>query len=567
MRKLALMFSGIVFFFFVTSCSPSKNLRIVNSEIKFDISNQIEFTQDSLIRVDKKLVNLENASLRHVDYFSEQNVLFLHYSDPKEKRYLKKYVTYLDLNNPQSNWSFKPNSDFIPTIKMINKDVVKIGLNLYKTENGDLFDPFKKLRDYSNEQQKKSMSDNDSINYVINSLTTRTNHSQDHDKYSDSEKIGDETLIFTKDKFSLYNNNSNKIIWQKLSHNWEGILYYRIVEDWVIAYADGIDVFKYKNGKGWYKKLNLQEPIRIPRSFYDKLFSPPILINEHVYIVTKHSILCLNKETGDIIWETTLEHDLGRTGLTITKGGNLLFFSFGYSIKEGAFNQKLDSKYMPFMISLSLDNGSILSSINFDPKDFFYEWKKFSDFILLAGPEQILAINEDLQITANYKIDDIGEYLRFIEPDDNNLYFSQHGMGLLSDKFVNKDVDSPIYVRTTEGLLCLSLPTLKKNWYYNIKSPYLHGKEKHSIRLIKTYFPSIAQIYMQLVDLTKSRITKNIFWFVDDKEGLIGLNTTNGIQVVYKLPIKGENYFFNDNNEFVLFQEKDKVEILKFNEN
>jgi len=252
------------------------------------------------------------------------------------------------------------------------------------------------------------------------------------------------------------------------------------------AVSDGIECVDLETGDGWYigrptsthpseltnKIVNITAGVvsglsggtlggsasNLPRPF--KLSSPPIVVGDNVFFGAKNKIISCEVSTGKILWETAVDGDLGVITL-YSLDTNILAVFNGWQFFKNP-DTRVDCIENPHIHILNKDTGEMISSAILDKNHAVYDCVITESSIFMLSPHKIYQFNHDLQLMAEIPHKGYGDFIRFMQSPDNN-----------------------IFIRSTDGVLALTEIPIGIRWWTKISS--IDINPKHAKGTIVSY--------------------------------------------------------------------------------
>lgn len=349
--------------------------------------------------------------------------------------------------------------------------------------------------------------------------------------------------------------------------------------DWMYVMADGLHGFNLNTGAGWHHQVNTDyDATRGKKAlaggimlglnvlsiaygggiiddllYWDPLrahniHSKPQIEQTELYFSARKSILNLDKTTGKVFWETTVEEELGVSDLEILSENKLLLFGKGYRYVDYALDK--DKKANIYLIDKN--DGRILSKKELLKSEVIINHAVNDQFIYTLTQKHIYRFDKYLDTEKKISLPSTyGAPLRVVTWSSSRY-----------DADLQTDIqDFPLVIRTVQGVVALHPVTLKELWYKRLGRPMRDMPETY------TYDRWQMPVSMKDLEMSRSWIdeTTETFWFARTGT-IIGLDLINEGKIVAEFKLPSDNFWFLGDGRLVQFGDRD-VQLLRLTNN
>jgi len=534
-KTYLLVFPILVLVF--SNCRPSLELQAVEDFPSVDVKTIQEVSEDATYILSGKKYRFP-TNVQEIQYTPQWQLLAVNLKTPKKKN---GYAIY-DVAAESLNWVNKGNYD----LSLLQKDVALVS------------SPEKRI--------------------LVNAQTGLPIRWVDREE--DFAVIDDSVTLNLTKQFSRINLKTGATKWSRPgATRFEGWMSDELDGNWMYVIADGLHGFNLDTGSGWHRQaktdydatrggravangiligLNILS-LSVGGGYIDdflywdpkrahNIHAKPKIEDKELYFADRKSIYYLEKITGKLLWETTVEEELGVSDLEILSSNKLLLYGKGYRYVDYA----LDKDKQANLYLLDKNNGRILAQKTLPKNEVIVNHAVNDEFIYTLTDKHIYRYDkylerpERISLPTNY-----GAPLRVITWSS-----SQYDANLVTDS-----PHFPLVIRTMQGVVALHPITLEELWYKRLGNPMQDTPQ--IINSDRWQLP----ILMQDKELRRSWIDESTetFWLARAGK-IIGLNLLNGGTVVAEFRLPSDDFWYVGDGELVLLGERE-VQILKLNSN
>lgn len=521
-----------------SNCRPALELQAVEDFPTIGVKNIQEISDDSIYTLTGKKYRFP-STVQEIQYRPQWQQLAVNFQHAKRK---DAYAIY-DVATDQLNWANKGNYN----ISLLQRDVAMVS------------SPEKRI--------------------LINAQTGLPIRWVEREE--DFAIIDDSVALNLGKRFSRINLKTGTTKWSRPgATRFEGWMSDELDGNWMYVMADGLHGFNLDTGSGWHQQANMDyDATRGGRALANGIFiglnilsiavggggyiddflywdpkrahnihaEPKTEANE-LYFADRKSIFNLEKTTGKLFWETTVEEELGVSDLEILSPNKLLLFGKGYRYVDYA----LDRDKQANLYLIDKNDGRILAQKTLPKNEVIVNHAVNDAFIYTLTDKHIYRHDKYLEqpkrisLPTNY-----GASLRVITWSSARY-----------DADLETDLpDFPLVIRTVQGVVALHPVTLEELWYRRLGSPI------QDMPLLLHSDRWQLPILMQDMELRRSWIdeTTETFWFASAGK-IIGLDLINEGAIVAEFELPSDDFWYVGDGELVQFGERD-VQLLKLEAN
>ena len=392
--------------------------------------------------------------------------------------------------------------------------------------------------------------------------------------------IDDSVALKLGTQFSSVDLRTGHTKWTRRGEGrFEGWMSDELDGDWMYVIADGLHGFNLNTGKGWFHQattdydatrggkavasgimlgLNILSiaaggPFVDDFLYFDPLrahnvHAKPKIDGNQLYFADRKTIVCLEKQSGHLLWETKVKEELGVSDLKMLSKNDLLLFGKGYRYVDYA----LDKDKQAALYLVDANNGEIITKKNLPKGETIINHAINDAFIYALTEEYIYRFDKGLEKGKRVELPAVyGAPLRVVT-------WSSVGY----DDFLTTDTpDFPLVIRTMQGVVALHPITLKELWFKRLGN-LLHDKPQ-VLNADKWQLP----ILLQDADMRRSWIdeTNEIFWFAKTGK-IVGLDLLNEGATVAEFELDSDDFWYVGEGELLQYGGRD-VNILKLRVN
>lgn len=188
----------------------------------------------------------------------------------------------------------------------------------------------------------------------------------------------------------------------------------KINDSIIILASTGIHKVNINNGSGWDYNLVTGEKNNI----YD-IVSNIVRENSKLYIASKEKLICLDENTGTVIWSTTLPKEAMSKSRLFIKDNMLYLINRGFVTKMQGFPRKVDVKTAygnPFLGAYQLEDGIEKFLTTLPTKEIINGMEVRGETVSLCSKNNItkLSLNDGkLLATMSFNEKELGELFFF----------------------------------------------------------------------------------------------------------------------------------------------------------
>lgn len=531
-KKTYLLFFPILLLLF-SNCRPSLELQAVEDTQTITVRNFQEISADSNYVLSGKKYRFP-SDIQTIQYTPQWQQLAVNFFTDK-RRYA--YTIY-DLAAEKPYWVNKGNYN----LSMLQKDVAMVS------------SPEKRI--LINAQSGLP------IRWV--------------EREEDFAVIDDSVSLNLTSRFSRIDLKTGETKWSRPgATRFDGWMADELDGDWMYVMADGLHGFNLETGSGWHHQTKTDyDATRGKRAlangfmlglnilsvaygggfvddflYWDPLrahniHSKPQIEQDELYFSARKSILNLEKTTGEVFWETTVEEELGVSDLEILSENKLLLFGKGYRYVDYV----LDKDKQANIYLIDKNDGRILTKKELLKSEVIINHAVNDQFIYTLTQKHIYRFDKYLDNPKKISLNSAyGTPLRVVTWSSSRY-----------DTDLETDIkDFPLVIRTVQGVVALHPVTLKELWYKRLGRPMRNMPE--------TYSYDRWQMPISIKDMEMSRSwideTTETFWFARTGK-IIGLDLINEGEIVAEFKLPSDNFWFLGDGQLVQFGDRD-VHILR----
>lgn len=493
-----------ILLFLLGGCTSNKfTFQLIKPTQEFSPKTSEYVSSDSSISVDELEFTFP-GTINETEYEADIQSIFISYKPKKGKN---EYVLY-DLNENKIQWMGKGN----PYISIFSNDEILLekgkDRKLYDASNGNFI--------------------RDAEGYLY--------------------FLGDgRALILSPKKFALIDVRSGNEIWQKPGMDWEGYRWELWDGDWIYVIAKGLNAFKLEDGDGWNylastshaahgKEIARQAALSClaaigggynTSSYHAELThnvcTYPLPTENEVFFAARKNIYSFQKQTGNVIWETEIDEELGSMDLYKLSNDDLALVGDGWKYVDFVIKKATP----PSIRLFDWGTGDLLAKFELEKSDLTFDFEESPNGFLLLTSDKLYQVDKDLEL------------LGILESDE------QYG------QFVNilSSADT-LVVRTSLGLLAVSANSLQKLWFVSLGNlPVNEPKDKWKIPL-----------YVRNYINERSTFIDNLYW-TPTPNGLVAIDLEQQGKKVIEIPLLGSRYSIFADGRVVNFEDN-KLKIL-----
>lgn len=526
-KQLATLIIPCYFLVLFTNCSPTLELQSVEALPTVKVTDIEEISENGEYQLYGKQYRFPNQ-ITAVQYTPDWQQLAINYTLPKRKN---AYALY-DAGKEQLNWSNR--GDY--GLSLLQKDIVMASF-----------------------QDKKILLHSD------NGLPIRWVNREEF------AVIDDSVTLKLGERFSRIDLKTGNTYWTRRGESrFEGWMSDELDGDWMYVIADGLHGFNLHTGEGWYHQattdydatrggkavangimlgLNLLSiaaggPIVDDFLYWDPLrahniHAKPKIDGEQLYFADRKSIVCLEKKSGHLLWETKVKEELGVSDLKMLSKTDLLLLGKGYRYVDYA----LDKDKQAALYLLDSNNGALLAKKELPKGEIIINHAINDAFIYILTEGHIYRFDKQLEKGKRVQLPTVyGAPLRVVT-------WSSVGY----DDFLTTDTpDFPLVIRTMQGVVALHPVTLEELWYKRIGN--LLNNQPPVLNSDEWQLP----LLLQDADMRRSWVDESneVFWFAKNGE-ILGLDLLNEGATVAEFEMDSDDFWYVGDGELVQFGNRD----------
>lgn len=537
MQKKTYLLLFPIFILLFSNCRPSLELQAVDDFPTVDVKPIQEISENSTYQLSGKKYRFP-STVQEIQYMPQWQQLAVNFEPSRRK---DAYAIY-DVAIEKLNWANK--GDY--NLSLLQRDVAMVS------------SPEKRI--------------------LINSQTGLPIRWVEREE--DFAVIDDSVALNLTKRFSRIDLKTGEIKWSRPgATRFEGWMSDELDGNWMYVIADGLHGFNLETGSGWHQQANtdydatrgkraLASGIMIGLNilsiaygggyvddflYWDPLrahnvHAEPKIEGNELYFADRKSIFNLEKTTGELLWETTVDEELGVSDLEILSPNKLLLFGKGYRYVDYA----LDRDKQANLYVIDKNDGRILAQKTLPKNEVIVDH----------------AINDQFIYTLTNKY--IYRYDKYLEQPKRISLPTTYGAPLRvvtwSSSRYDADLetaiaDFPLVIRTVQGVVALHPVTLAELWYKRLGSPMdntrqVLGTDSWQLPLL-----------VKDMELRRSWIdeTTETFWFAKTGK-IIGLDLINEGTIVAEFELPSDNFWHVGDGALVQFGGRD-IQILKLKSN
>lgn len=493
----------------IEGCAPSAGFfNIIPNDNNIEYQNKEYPLPDGSIVNETEYILPQSIDIQQLDYEDSINAVFIKYSDNNNSNDEYKFLLYNNKDD-KTLWTAKTNMSYG---LMRNNDLVlndPTGSKLFNADSG-LF--IRKLDPYT---------------FLL----------------SDGN-----TLIISPDTFALVDINNGKRIWERPGHEWVGHRQVYLIDDRCYVVAEGLHSLDLKEGTTWDyltptsftnvgKELAKQAALSclfafaggVNTSTYKPditmdMNSTPLVIGDDVYFAARDKVVCLDRLTGKLIWETNIDPELESMSLYEISDGEIALVGEGKKILNNTY-QKSDP---PSIRLIQKEDGKVTDVFMMDNDAIVQDFTNTDEnFFLLTGT-QLLIFDNDLKLLG--------------VSETNTEY------GDFSHILVTGDT---LIIRTSKGLLGLSKETFSETWFKYCEVPPVDDKDEW-----------IRPLFEKNKINEQSFYQCGLYWTPNEAKGVTAFDLNNGNKIM-EIELFGKNIQTYNDKYYIDF-DKNKIKFISF---
>lgn len=294
--------------------------------------------------------------------------------------------------------------------------------------------------------------------------------------------------------------------------------------------AIGINILSLAFG-GYGNEVPLLEPMRA-----HNVFARPKIDGDQLYFADRKEIMSLEKLTGKVNWQKSLEEELGVSELKILSKDHLLLVGKGFRY----VNYSLDKDKAARLFLVNKKNGRTIAKKELPNGEIIADCAINDAYIYTLSERKVYQFDQALDQFKSIAVPIIyGAPLRIISWSSSNY-----------DAYLKTDApDFPLVIRTQQGVLGLHPNTLEELWYQRLGS--ILEETPPMANIDQWQLP----ILINEMDARRSWIDESneVFWFSKARK-VIGLDLINNGIIVDEFKMPSDNFWFNQNGEIIEHQ-------------
>jgi hypothetical protein len=274
----------------------------------------------------------------------------------------------------------------------------------------------------------------------------------------------DVALCLTKDSFSRLDLATGKRVWSKTWKGWHGYCDSRVLDDQVFVVGDGLQVQRIEDGTGWTLAASTYHSGEAEALAKDvaatvlfamvggmyighsqakvthNLSSLALVRGDRVYYAATKQMYCVDRETGTVLWQAELPHELGSMTL-YNAGPNVALVGTGWKYVNFA---KVHA-WPPCIQLFEAMSGDTAGRFEAEKSEVFSDFRWADSACYFLTPSRLYRLGSDLTLKgARECTPEQGQFVRFMK------------------------AANPLAVRTTKGVLGLETSSLDVMWYRDL---------------------------------------------------------------------------------------------------
>jgi hypothetical protein len=337
------------------------------------------------------------------------------------------------------------------------------------------------------------------------------------------ERAGRHGLMYTEKGIAVsglittYDLNTGKDIWHRDVKSQFGADEIKLDGESIIASIDGLHAYNIKNGDGWDIEMSTGKKDEIATAAknvglvllsattialgggavtsyaktnqFSGMTSNILICDNHIFFAAKDNLICVDKDTGNEKWRTSLPIKKSAKSILLENGGHIFFVNKSYCYK----NKEFYRYGKPYIAKFDKISGEQLFFDILDIKDHVTDVQITPNGYYLVTKDELVNYAQDGSLTAKLDLSDqntqYGNIYKFI---DNNFPISRYFVHE-DDKFLPlwqyvSESKHPV-VNTENGLLVLGSELDIIKWIPKDKIYYetVQGTPNNILRCTKFY--------------------------------------------------------------------------------
>ena len=361
--------------FLVNSCGPSagyfkligdsKELETINAEKSLPNGDSIQIVEYTL---DK------SAMVENVDYDESLEILLIKYTQ-NEEGYMKQY----DLSKNKTTWDANSN----------------MSISILQNNNLILSDPKgEKLYDA---QKGEFIRETEKYLYLL----------------SDGR-----TLQLSPEVFAGLDVRTGKKYWEGTGAEWKGYREQYLDEEWCFVVAEGLHAIKIDDGRKWEyttptsytnvgkevaKQVALSCLAALAGGYSTSAYKPditmnmnsePLILDNEIYFAALDKIVCLDKASGKLIWESQIDPELEGMKLYNISETEIALLGTGTKI----LNFGMEKSNPPTIRIFKKKDGKVIALYALDKEAIAQSFSSTEEELFLLIPTELMIFNRDLKL-------------------------------------------------------------------------------------------------------------------------------------------------------------------------
>jgi|WetSurMetagenome_2_1015567.scaffolds.fasta_scaffold34162_2 hypothetical protein len=374
-KKITLCLLAFMLTIFVFGCGPSAGVfELVDNNLEFEIITEEDTLANGNTAVVSEYVLKPPMNIQNVEYDNSANIFLIKYLNGEEN-----FFTVCSLEDNKTLWNAKSDMKF----------------TLLQNNNLILNDPISgKLYDAQTGQFVRDIEP-----YL----------------YLNSEKG---TLQLSPEKFAQLDIRTGKKYWESDGTEWVGYREDFLDEDYCYVIAEGLHAIKYDEGKKWeyltstsYRDVAKEVATQValsclfalagsysaPASNPDitmNMNSQPLVIENEIYFAARDKIVCLDKTSGKLIWESQIDPELESMRLYDISETEIALVGKGIKI----LNYALKESDPPTIRIINKTDGKMVGLFSMDKEDIVQSFFSTDENLLLLTPNQLMVFDMELKM-------------------------------------------------------------------------------------------------------------------------------------------------------------------------
>jgi len=512
LKDIIFSFSIIIIISLMGGCGPSAGfLNVIPNDNNIEYQNKEYPLPDGSIINETEYTLPQSLKIQQIDYENSTDAVFIKYTDTK---YSDEEHGFLLFNNEDNKtlWTAKTNMSY--TLMRNNDLILKdpLGGKLYDAPSG-LFvrdiEPYLVLADDRN------------------------------------------TLMISPDTFALVDIHSGEKIWERPGHEWVGFRQHYIIEDRCYVVAEGLHSLELNEGTTWEyltptsftnvgkeiaKEVALSCLFALAGGYNTSTYKPDITMNmnsdplvsdDKVYFAARDKLVCLDKLTGKLIWESNIDPELESMSLYEISDNEIALVGKGMKILNYVY-QKSDP---PSIRIIQKNDGKITGVFMMDNEAIVQGFTSTDENLFLLTADQLLVFDKELKLLG------ISE--------------STQEYGNFSNILIASDT---LVIRTSKGLLGFSKETFSEVWFQYCELPPVDTKEEWIKPLFEKNKINEQSLYQC-----------GFYWTPNETYGITAYDLSDGKEVA-KVKLLSKNIkTFND--QYYIDFDSNKIKFISFKDN